>query len=383
MEVSAINKALRRAASQIDITPTMYEEAVTHYEAVSTYLDNNGLPVHIRPYGSILSGTTVRPLTDDESGYFDIDMAVIVADADTSNCYPEEIRADIQNRLEDSDRYRERLTLDDTCITIEYVAGGNKGGFRLDLASCVKDPECARAWTCRTAPMYSEEAIAIARESGSWIKSNPIGLGEWFLHINERFAEGGRSTRKAAIAASSPIYASVDDVPDQLDRSDLQCAVQIAKRSRDVYYQRAEHDDRPGSFVILILFGLIAEQLPPTSSIYDILVSFVSSMQEARADAVSGRAGMLGSEGRWVLKNPVFDENIISNWTNSEASTFFRWIDSLGRDLDSLLQGSAKASASMESLFGKKTGSSIYAGLGAPAVVTPLQVAPSKPWGTA
>ncbi|WP_304855719.1 nucleotidyltransferase domain-containing protein [Adlercreutzia caecimuris] len=380
MELIKIDEALRSAASRIDITSAMYEEAVAHYQSVATYLDNRGLPVQIRPYGSILSGTPVRPLADDEDGYFDIDMAVIVSGADIGSS-PEAIRSDVQSRLEESDRYKGMLTVDDMCITVEYVANGTQGGFRLDLASCVANPDCARALSCRTAPRYSKEATAIARRSGSWVESNPEGLGQWFLDINEGFAEAARRARKSTIAAGSPLYASVDPVPDQLYRSNLQCAVQIAKRSRDVYYLRADHDDRPGSFVLLILFGFIAEQLAPNSSIYDILASFVSNMREARTGALVSRSGMLGCSGEWSLENPVFGENVISGWTNSEAATFFRWVDSLGQDLENLLRGGFKASASLESMFGRKIGNTAYADLGMPAIAAATQVSPRKPWG--
>lgn len=380
MDHIAINETLRNAATKIDIPPSMYEKAVAHYNAVANYLDNQGLPVVITPYGSFLSGTPARPLTDDEDGYFDIDAEVVVEGASINSSDASSVRFEVESLLFESGRYSDRLTSDDTCMTLEYVVDGIAGGFRLDLSSCAAAPNCEQAQACATAPTYSHTAIAIAKRSNEWMPTNPVGLANWFLDLNERFAQKGRMARKAAIAASSTVYASVDSVPDQLDRSNLQCAVQIAKRSRDVFFHRAGRDDRPGSFVLLILFGLISEELPSNASIYDILCAFASNMEKADEEIAQGACGALGKLKGRELKNPVFDENVISNWTDSDIEAFFMWIKAFNRDLRNLSQGTAKTSASLEAIFGQKTGKEAATALGISAIAAPSLVKPNKPW---
>lgn len=46
----------------LDITPTMYKNAVDKYTAIAAYLDEQGIKADFYPQGSFRLGTVVRPL---------------------------------------------------------------------------------------------------------------------------------------------------------------------------------------------------------------------------------------------------------------------------------------------------------------------------------
>lgn len=380
MNKREIDEILREGAKKIDITPTMHKEATDHYKAIGSYLDDNNVPVDITPYGSFMMGTPTRPLTDDKEGYFDIDMAVERSTLRLGGCTPEEARSPIEDKLLLSDRYRDKTEVDDSCITVEYVSNGKEGGFRLDLNVCVADPESHEAWNCATAPIYADTAIQIARRGDpDWMGSNPKGLSNWFKSINEKFALEGRGLRKSIIAQENrAIYASVEDVPDDMDRSDFQRAVQIAKRSRDVFYKNSCYENTPGSYILTVLFGLIGEELPGDFTVSDILAKFIEKMKGAKELSDAGFECMLGRRGAWLLQNPVYDENLLDGWTNDFADRFFRWINHLEKNLQDLCGDDVKRLASSQAIFGKTVGRSIapVAAVAAPSVITH----PQKPW---
>lgn len=192
-----------------------------------------------------------------------------------------------------------------------------EGGFRIDLDTCVTDHTTGDSLALAGKP-YSEKAIAIARSSSPiWLGSNPEGLVSWFNDKNERFASKGRHARKEKIAKSSPdVYASVEDVPDMMDRSTLQRAVQVAKRSRDEYYRRLQVDKKPASCVLTVLFGMVAEKIDEDCSTLDILEAFISRLKEAKSDAKLGMESMIGRKAAWKLENPVYAENMLEDWSD-------------------------------------------------------------------
>lgn len=380
MNKREIDEMLRDGAKKIDITPTMHKEATDHYKAIGSYLDDNNVPVDITPYGSFMMGTPTRPLVDDKEGYFDIDMAVERSNLRSEDCAPEEARSPIEDKLLSSDRYRDKTTIDDSCITVEYVSNGKEGGFRLDLNVCVADPESQKAKHCATAPIFADTAIQIARRTDpGWMGSNPKGLSNWFKNINEKFALEGRSLRKSLIAQENrAIYASVEDVPDSMDRSDFQRAVQIAKRSRDVFYKNSSYENTPGSYILTVLFGLLGKELPANSTVSDILAKLIKEMKDAKELSDAGFECILGRRGAWLLQNPVYDENLLDGWTDDFADRFFRWINHLEKSLQDLCGDDAKRFASSQAIFGKTVGRSIVpvTAVAAPSVITH----PQKPW---
>lgn len=368
MNNTEINNILSKGANLLDITPSMFEEATAHYKAVGEYLENHGIDADISPCGSILTGTVVRPYSDNEDAYFDIDVLVNRPSFDRASSTPEEVRSPVDETLLESDRYCGMVKECNECITIEYVANGIKGGFRLDLNTCIDDKENPRGHACIAHPEYANYAVAMAwKNPEQWRGSNPRGLCQWFIDRNERFAALGRVQRKARILeANRSIYASIEEVPDSLDRSEMQRAVQVLKRSRDEFYHRRDKLEKaPASCIITVVVGIVSDSLSNDAKAIDFLECFVKyarSLTETRR-----------------LPNPVYDENLLQEWDEEDFALFAFWAEEIVRNLDDLRYGTqSKSGAAIEAIFGSKIGNKampVAAAVATPSVITPL-----KPW---
>lgn len=363
-----IEDILSRGANSLDITPTMFKEATSHYEAVGEFLRNNGVEADVSPCGSILTGTVVRPYSENDDAYFDIDVLVDRTGHLPQSTSPEKARKQVENALLDSGRYGGMTTTCRECETIEFVANGVEGGFRLDLNTCVKSPDGILATSA-----HAEKSVAIAwKNPGEWHGSNPRGLCEWFIEKNERFAAAGRALRKAEIfRGSKGIFSSIEEVPDSLDRSAMQRAVQVLKRSRDEYYARCRKSERkPASCVIMVIVGYLSNELADDASIADFLLRFANQSCAVLSVGPSTKA----------LANPVYDENMVESWTAVDFDTFSLWTREIARNIDDLRGGApAKRSMAAEAVFGNKAGKkALPASLA--AATAPSIVTPSKPW---
>lgn len=362
MNETEINDILSKGANLLDITPSMFEEATSHYKAVGEFLGNHGIDADISPCGSILTGTVVRPYSENEDAYFDIDVLVNRPGFDSANSTPGEVRGPVDEALLESDRYGNMTKECDECITVEYVANGIEGGFRLDLNTCVDDK------TCKMRQEYADSAISMAwKNPERWHGSNPRGLCQWFIDKNERFAALGRAQRKTRILKENrSLYASIEEVPDSLDRSEMQRAVQVLKRSRDEFYHRCGKSEKaPASCVVTVIIGRVSDHLPHNAKAIEFLESFIRCTRSLSAVR--------------NLPNPVYDEDLLQEWDDESFVLLASWAEEIERSLGNLRCGTqTKGGAAAEAIFGSKIGKRampVTAAAIAPSVVTP-----SKPW---
>ena len=353
-----VNDAVEAALESLDITPAMFREAEGHYKAMASFLCNNGAESDISAFGSISTGTVTRPYSEDEGSYFDFDVLCRRSDLSKDGCEPDDVRRPIEEALLGSDRYRDMTEACDECLTVEYVQNGKDGGFRLDLNPCVEntgdEPEIAG---CETFPKYSSDTVSIARRNpDSWLGSNPQGLIDWFIDENERFAAISReSQRREIFRKGAGVYASVEEVPRNLERSSLQRAIQLAKRSRDVHYRNLpETVKRPPSCMLMVLIARASESLPDDASVLGIVRAFEAAMSEARTKALAGHDTVVGFKGSWRVDNPVYGGSLIGDgWTDADMDAFFRWSGLIAGDLRELALGGKRSRAAAEALFGK------------------------------
>ena len=363
-----IEDILSRGANSLDITPTMFKEATSHYEAVGVFLGNNGIEADVSPCGSILTGTVVRPYSENDDAYFDIDVLVDRTGHLPQSTRPEEARRQVENALLDSDRYSGMATTCRECETVAFVANGTEGGFRLDLNTCVKSRNGALVTSA-----HGEKSVAIAwKNPGEWHGSNPRGLCEWFIEKNERFAAAGRELRKAEIfEGSKGVFGSVEEVPDSLDRSAMQRAVQVLKRSRDEYYARCRKPEhKPASCVIMVIVGYLSDELADDTSIVDFLLQFAKRACTILSVGPSTKA----------LANPVYDENMIESWEAIDFEIFSSWTKDISQNITDLREGTpTKRSMAAEAVFGSKAGKKAFP-ISFATTAMPSAVTPSKPW---
>ena len=193
---------------------------------------------------------------------------------------PYAVKHMVGHRLRQHETYH-RL-LDDEgrrCWTLEY-AEQDGVGFHLDVLPAVPDGSGLQG-----------TALSITHKedtSYSWSASDPRGYGNWFDGKNAAaFARVVVEQKQIIQRQASPVFKSVDDVPDQLVRTPLQRSIQLMKRHRDLHFNRLETINyAPISIIITTLGAHLYEGEPDT---HTALLGIVGRFQ-GHAALVEGRA---------------------------------------------------------------------------------------------
>ena len=121
----------------LQLTPALYENARTKYEAIAAWLTAPGsklLPYAplIFPQGSFRIQTTVRPWRYDE---YDLDLVCQLAIPLGLQVDPMWVYGLVEERLAANETYRTRLERYKRCLRIVYA-----GDFHLDITPARPDP---------------------------------------------------------------------------------------------------------------------------------------------------------------------------------------------------------------------------------------------------
>ena len=361
---------------QLDITPTMYKNADEKYHAIANFLNDSGIDAEMYPQGSFAFGTVVRPNAKDPDADYDLDF-ICQLNKTRDDIAPSELRNTIGDALQNSDRYNDKLTVWPECFTVEY-ADINGVGFKIDIVPATDESsqhkqelmvKCSR-------PDLIGTSIAIPRENGErnyqWLTNNPKGFLTWFNEINAPFLAHKKEARRAKyFAEHSRVFASVEDIPDGLDRSALQRVIQILKYHRDIFYLRYKDDDlKPISAIINVLCAAIAKSANPQLDTFELL-SYVlheldiyskqqtMSFQDFRTQYSAKNILTRNENKQWVLQNPANPEdNLVNKWNTDSRipEYFFRWTAACKKDLVVALSlDDPEFRTAMENAFGAKT----------------------------
>ena len=330
---------LEKVAEDIDIAPGKHKQAVERYRAVGHWLadgeyqDCEGSP-DIYPQGSFRLGTVVRPIRGGKEADYDIDLVCeLPILKDWANA--DRVKNAVGERLREHERYRNMLDEEGKrCWTLVY-AEQDGIGFHLDVLPSVPDPK-----------LTQNTSIAITHLEGTvyyWLASNPKGFGNWFDEKNKAAFVRVLAEQKRLIWERAPaVYASVDDVPDQLVRTPLQRAIQIMKRHRDVMFNGGKSANYAP--ISMIVTTLAAHLYRDELDVYAALAAIIPKLH-AHAGLVESRMveQTLASlkliqrtpDGKWYIGNPVNpEENFADRWhedNHARAREFFRWVDTLRR----------------------------------------------------
>ena len=341
INIMKYSKFLEQVANQIDIPPGKYQDAVDRYQAVGRWLEGGEYPgcseeLSIYPQGSFRLGTVVRPIRSGIEASYDIDL-VCELPLRKDQSTPQEVKSLVGDQLKRHGTYRNQLDTEGRrCWTLEY-AEKDGVGFHIDVLPAVLDGY-----------RFLSTALAITSKNGStysWSASDPHGYGAWFDSKNEAGFNRTVVEQKQAIQRhSSVIYASIDDVPDQLVRTPLQRSIQLMKRHRDL---RFNHHDRIDYAPISIIITTLAANLYHNEvDVYSALSGIVGKLQ-AHTSLVEGKSidrslaemGLIQKyqNGTWYIGNPVNPaENFADRWhedNHARARAFFAWVDALQKDL--------------------------------------------------
>ena len=367
----------------LDISPTLYKNAVEKYQALGHFLNDNGLEAEIYPQGSFAFGTVVRPSAKDSSASYDLDFICQVTG--TRDDYtPAGLRDKVESVLKSSKIYADRLKIDDTCFTIEYADVGEIG-FSIDVVPATDESEKTkqRLVLKSAAPVLIDTSISIPKcgneRKFQWITNNPKGLRKWFDDINAPFlASSKKAERMRIFAENRALYESVEEIPDELERSALQRVIQILKSHRNNYYASLKDGDeiKPISAIINVAVTKIAEHFNPDCTVFKLLNYVFSELtiygehQHITEKDFSQRYGVRTvfsrPAGKWYIENPANPEDNLADQWNIDAripTKFFQWIRVAQSDLISSLEqkDNKQFRAILESSFGS---SSVLGSLG-------------------
>ncbi len=396
-------KDILNLISELDISPTMYQEAVRRYRAVANFLSDCGIDADIYPQGSFAFGTVIRPSSKDPNAAYDLDFVCQLPET-RNTIAPSDLRKKIQDALESSGRYGGKLSVYPECFTIEY-ADRNGIAFQIDIVPAadesaeVKEQLISKSNRCD----LIATSIAIPKHNGErnyrWITNNPKGFKCWFDEINKPYLQHNRDERRAEyFSKHRMVFDSVEDIPDALERSALQRVIQILKYHRDNYYLHVTDGDdiKPISAIINTLAARIASAYIPEASTFELLqhvvteLSFYANHQRMDAKSFSirydNRSVITHEDGIWRIENPANPgDNLADKW-NADSRIprrFFAWVNTCRIDLvDSLLLPDDKFLTAAENAFGidavKKIFGTKYNAI--PARTIPVKNA-AKPYG--
>lgn len=342
----------------LDISPTLYNNAVEKYQALGNFLNGNGLEAEIYPQGSFAFGTVVRPSAKDSSASYDLDFICQVTG--TRDDYtPSGLRDKVESVLKSSKTYADRLKIYDKCFTIEYADIGDIG-FSIDIVPATDESDITkrRLILKSSAPNLIDTSISIPKCSSEhkfqWITNNPKGVRKWFDDINAPFlASSKKAERMRIFEENSSIYASVEEIPSELERSALQRVIQILKCHRNNYYASVKDGDelKPISAIINVVVAKIAEQYNPDCTIFELLNYVLSELtiygehqhitEKDFIQKYGNRAVFLRPAEKWYIENPANPEdNLADQWNNDARipNKFFQWVGIAKGDLISSLE---------------------------------------------
>ena len=162
--------------SSLDISPTMYKNAVEKYHAITKFLNDYGIDADMYPQGSFAFGTVIRPNATNPSASYDLDFICQVRGSRVDYA-PSELRQIIEEALSSSGIYGGKLTVYKECFTIEY-ADVNDIGFTIDIVPATDETVENKNQLIKKSlePALIETAIAIPKYNGernySWLTNN-------------------------------------------------------------------------------------------------------------------------------------------------------------------------------------------------------------------
>lgn len=359
----------------LDIPQSLYEKAIGHYNAVATFLQEQGIESDIYPQGSYSLGTVVRPYKESEDAAYDLD-AVCEIKINKSDTTAEEIKKMVGDALKSDGTYRKMLQEEwDKCWTLEY-ADVNGIGFSVDIVPAVAEEDIVLKNNLETEGVdftVYDSQIAITHKDGeryTWKTSNPKAYQNWFKKLNESFVKAER--QRLAKRRDGRLYvlneATVEKIPETQERSALQRVIQIVKYHADVYYTKGNIKEyKSASVIVTTLIALLAQEADPSLEVFPLLSYIVGELEiygenlslteSAFAKRYENKNIIRRIGGQWILRNPLNpSENLVDSWNQEprKAQYFFQWIRMLKKDyLTSLDTEDEKFVAVLENNFGK------------------------------
>lgn len=249
-----IDHLLQLTCLNIQLTPTQVKSAEEKYGAISKWLGEKGSPLlecapTIYPQGSLVLGTTVKPIGNDE---YDLDL-VCQLDVDSARTSPSELFSMVLERMQANDSYKGKLTPGKRHIRIDYAQE-----FHLDIVPAC--PDRSRGGTYMLIPDKAEDS-----QPTKWRSTNPKGFAAWFNSKSEL----------RLFAAKEAVVEPFPEIEKFEEMSPLKHSVQLIKRWRNILYN-GDLKEAPSS---ILLSTIIADKYAGCKSLVESITAAISSLE--------------------------------------------------------------------------------------------------------
>ncbi|OJW82290.1 MAG: nucleotidyltransferase [Bacteroidetes bacterium 46-16] len=326
---------LEELGKTLDITEAQFDAAVRSYQAVGAWLSKEDSLLSpyqplIRPQGSFLLGTMIRPINENDD--LDIDLVCQLTGKD-STWTQKELKQIVGNRIKEHEQYKKMLLSPDgrRCWTLMYAEDSN---YHLDILPALISQgyyTLEKSFSAVDSSDYDSLAIRITDKlrldydtsinPNEWLLCNPFGFGRWFFQ-----------RASLDLMKSFSLTEAVKPVPKyQLNKLPLQRAVQILKRHRDMMFNGDQH--KPISIIITTLAARIYSK---ETDVISALVNVVGELDTTIEERYDER---LGRYVKWI-PNPVNPlENFADKWAEypEKERNFYMWVKQLRHDIYNIL----------------------------------------------
>lgn len=332
-------KDIKKIIKGLDITPSMFKNAEDKYKNIAKYLNDKGLNVDISLQGSFAIGTATKPYSNGEDIEYDVDAVCIFKNSSLDS---EDIRNSLVSTLNESEVYSGKVTECPKCFTLDY-AKLDGYDFSIDLVPSVRKDDLSIGNNVDLKYLSEILSIATKEQDYGWYTINPKGYQMWFNDINLRFASYNKEFRMREFFQEQKVYSKVEDIPEYFNKSSLQEAIQILKRSIDVYFSKIDKEDnKPASIIITTFAALVAQKHPVDIDSIDLALSVIRELNlysdKSSYDKII--SPILNYNGKWEFYNPVNSkDNLLDSWNENKANAhlFFQWASRSIKDIETIL----------------------------------------------
>lgn len=331
---------MEELGENLDISESQFDAAVKSYNAVGGWLSSEDSLLkpynpYVQPQGSIIIGTTIKPIHKEDD--VDIDLVCELSGKDPK-WTQKDLKRIVGDQLESHKTYESLLDKEGRrCWTLKYREDSEKKDkYHMDILPAViangYKEIVTRAFSDMQGSTVERLSIritdnqlnnySIETNPDFWLKSNPFGYAIWFVN---------RATINTTRFFS--LTEAVKEVPKfQKNKFPLQRVVQLLKRHRDIMF--AGDNERP---ISIIITTLAAYAYNKQDNVYDSLIWVIENMHsfiQVKVDNVTGKSYKF-------IGNPVnMDENFADKWRENPAKEekFYKWLDKIKKDMNEISQ---------------------------------------------
>jgi len=327
-----LSNFLEQVGMALDITEAQYKDVEKRYLSVSNHLAKEGTLLSlykpdIKPQGSFLLGTMIRPLVEDDE--LDIDL-VCRLKGKNSSWTQYNIKNAVGDQLITNADYARMLDEEgNRCWTLVYNEASK---FHMDILPAIVNlnAENLMEKSFRNLNMEQVEELAIRitdrrrtnykTESNTayWMQSNPFGYAAWF-----------KDRAATDINKKIVLREAIEQLPAYNTKKEILLRiVQILKRHRDITF--GGNENRPISCIITTLAAqAYNKETDLIQAISNVIDNFLNPLFIYRKYSVEH-----GKE-IWWIPNPVNQtENFADKWIEEpeREAHFFNWYEKVKSD---------------------------------------------------